>query len=360
MRFKNIGEEVEFFGINKLSKDALIKGNKRLSQNLSIARERAKSDICLFCKNPVSSFCNSHSIPRFILDNIDIDGEVLSDNAILHLPPSALREKTGLNNSGTFQIICNDCDSKLFSDYEDPLAYFDISKISSKIITEIALKNYMRVIAKRRLERELYKITDEAASIPICEEKLEVCEIDLINYTRRYEKTKKALLKNDRKFYVFFSKLLDYVVPVAFQGVVSLPVGLHAQLINDVYSCDPKYEGKDLHICIFPLESKTAIILFVDEGDTRYRKFYKEFVKLSLNEQLGIINYIVFLHTEDYYLSKSIYEKVQSEDFRNCSAKSLIAYKSPFEDTYAKLCEEFDLSNWRNIDNLLSEEYKLR
>lgn len=360
MRFKRIGEEAEFFGISQLSNEKLIEGNKKLSQNLSKARELAKNDFCLFCNKPVSSFCNSHSIPRFVLDNIDISGELLSSNAILHLPPSSLREETGLNNSGTFQIICNDCDSTIFSDYEDPSAYEDISKVSSKMICEIALKNYMRAIAKRRLERELYKITNEMAPFPICDEKLEVCEIDLINYTSRYERTKKALQKNTNNFYVFFSKLLNYVVPVAFQGMVSLPVGLHGEIINDVYNCDLKYEVKDLHICVFPLKSQTAIILFIDEGDKRYRKFYKEFVKLPLEEQLGIINYIIFLHTEDYYLSKTVYDKVQSQEIQTCSAKSLIAYKSSFENTYAELCKEFDLSNWKSIDNLLSEQYKVR
>lgn len=102
-------------------------------------------------------------------------------------------------------------------------------------------------------------------------------------------------------------------------------------------------------------------MLFIENGDKRYRKFYKEFNKLPLEEQLGIINYMLFLYTEDYFVSKSIYDELQNESIRECAALSLTAYKdTPFEDTSALLREKFNLSNWKSIKKLLIRRKQIK
>ncbi len=361
MRFKKIGEESDFFNISNMSPEEKLERDKALSRNISEARKRAKRDTCIYCGKQVTSFCNSHSVPRFVLDNIDAAGEVLSHNAILHLPPSALKENPGLKKAGTFQIICEDCDHIIFRDYENPESYSVASSLSSDILAQIALKNYLFVIAKRRFEIELRKITQENVGFDICQEEIDVFEMDLNHYTNKYRKAKNAVVKKSSSYYMFYYKLLDYVVPIAYQGVVALSIGLDGEMINDVYNHNPKYCVSDLHICVFPLENQTAIMLFIEDGDKRYRKFYKKFNALPLEEQLGIINYILFLYTEDYFLSKSIYDELQNDSIRECSSLSLIAYKdSPAEDSSPLLREKLDLSNWRSIKNFLSEEYKLK
>ena len=361
MRFKKIGEEINFFNMSNMSPQAKLQRDKALSRNIAEARKRAKRNTCIYCGKQVTSFCNSHSVPRFVLDNIDITGEVLSHNAILHLPPSALKETPGLKKAGTFQIICEDCDHVIFKDYEKPESYLSDSSISSDILAPIALKNYLFAIAKRRFEVELCKITQEKAGFDVCEEEIDTFEIDINNYTNKYRKAKSAVIKKSNSYYMFFYKLLEYVVPIAYQGVVALSMGLDGEMINDVYNYNPKYCVSDLHICVFPLKNKTAILLFIEDGDKRYRKFYKKFNATPLEEQLGIINYILFLYTEDYFLSKSIYDELQSDSIRECSSLSLTAYKdSPTEDTTPLLKENFNLSNWKSIKNFLSEEYKLR
>lgn len=361
MRFKNIGEEADIFNIANMSPEEKLERDKALSRNISEARKRAKRDTCIYCGKQVTSFCNSHSVPRFILDNIDAAGEVLSHNAILHLPPSALKENPGLKKAGTFQIICEDCDHIIFRDYENPESYSATSSLSSDILAQIALKNYLFVIAKRRFEIELRKITQEKSGLDIGQEEIDVFEMDLNNYINKYRKAKNTVIKKSDSYYMFYYKLLDYVVPIAYQGIVALSVGLNGQAINDVYNYNPKYCVSDLHICVFPLKDKTAIMLFIENGDKRYRKFYKEFNKLPLEEQLGIINYILFLYTEDYFVSKSIYDELQNESIRERAALSLTAYKdNPFEDISPLLRENFNLSNWKSIKNFLSEENKLK
>lgn len=86
---------------------------------------------------------------------------------------------------------------------------------------------------------------------------------------------------------------LEYTVPIAFQGTVALITDLDGSIINNIYNKDCKYKIANLHICIFPFESKTEILMFVENTHKRYRKFYKRFNKLSLELRLSIINYIL-------------------------------------------------------------------
>lgn len=54
-------------------------------------------------------------------------------------------------------MICNDCDSKIFSDYENPDNY--ITQPTPKMITQMALKDSLKLISKRLMEIEIFNIT---------------------------------------------------------------------------------------------------------------------------------------------------------------------------------------------------------
>ena len=101
--------------------DADINNKKTASAITKKARELVKAPTCLYCRKEVSSFCNSHSIPEFCLRNITDDGMVLTLNSLINIP--IIKKESGVGQTGTFQIICRDCDSKVFSDYENPDNY---------------------------------------------------------------------------------------------------------------------------------------------------------------------------------------------------------------------------------------------
>ena len=46
--------------------------------------------------------------------------------------------------------------------------------------------------------------------------------------------------------------------------------------------------------------------MFIENGDKRYRSFYKQFNKLPLDEQLAALTFIIFAYSEEVYLSNSI------------------------------------------------------
>ena len=86
---------------------------KQMSAINKKARQTAKRETCYYCGKNVTSFCNSHSVPRFCLKNISTKGEVLTLNVLVDNP--LIDKEKGVEEAGTFHLICNDCDSKIFS-----------------------------------------------------------------------------------------------------------------------------------------------------------------------------------------------------------------------------------------------------
>ena len=336
-------------------------------------RKEIKSGQCFYCGKSVDSFCNSHNIPRFCLRNIGSDGEVVGPNAILGLPKMGVsmgKENLGINESGTFSLICRECDSVLFQDYENPSNYELDKKPSQKMLAQIALKNYLKFIYKRKLEIALlehsvkqlpnndpvYALTREEFAT-----KLKVSKLDLGTYTSDYERAKKAVeFGKGPGYYMFYYRKLDYVTPIAIQAPITVSIDLEGNIVNDVFNLRPGFHPYDLHLCVLPLESETAIILFVESGDVRYRKFRKQFGKLDEESKLGLINYLIFLYTEDYFMAKEIHNKIDLQILNETVNRMPVIWNtSPIKDT-KMLGVKFNLSNWPSIPNLLSEEYKLR
>lgn len=66
-----------------------------------------------------------------------------------------------------------------------------------------------------------------------------------------------------------------------------------------------------MYISILPLKSETVIVMFIEDGDKRYRQFYKRFNKLTLDDKLAALTLIMFMYSEDMYFSKSTENEVR-------------------------------------------------
>lgn len=349
------GDEEKAFLKSDIGSQKLMNGLIRKS------RLAAKKDSCFYCGEKCDSFCNSHSIPAFCLRNIASNGDVLTLNAIVDNP--FLKSKKGVNNSGTFQLICRDCDSKIFCDYENPSNY--TKSPTPSMINQIALKNSLKSISKRLIEIEMLNITEayNGHASGFCQAKNYINDLDLKEYLNSYNKAKNAIAKNHTSdYYVCYHEKLDYVVPIAFQASLALIFDFEGNIINDTFYSNPDYKIQNINICIFPLEKETVIIMFIESGDKRYRKFYKQFNKLSLDDKLLALTFIMFAYSEDMYFSKSIEKDILSSPQlceAGCAGQdilSLIPVNNPIE----KLRKTLNLDNRHNIPNLLSEKYKLR
>lgn len=59
---------------------------KQYNQIIKEARADSKLEYCLCCNKKVSSFCNSHSLPKFILSNLSEMGMILNSNYFFEAP----------------------------------------------------------------------------------------------------------------------------------------------------------------------------------------------------------------------------------------------------------------------------------
>ena len=71
---------------------------------------------------------------------------------MLELP--LINKDKGIGEAGTFKLICPECDNTIFQDYED-LDKLN-TKITEKMLEEIALKNVLMMLNKRYMEIELF------------------------------------------------------------------------------------------------------------------------------------------------------------------------------------------------------------
>jgi len=346
-----------------------IEKRKKVFKIFSEAQSKAKLSHCFLCKKECSSFCNSHSVPRFALSRIAEDGKVsktLQNKTLMH-------EKTlGLKQTGTFKLICNTCDNESFQDYENPNAYTKTP--TNKMIAQIALKNYLLMIYKRLTELELYTIlgNEFPNSKCFCDELVYIRNLDLMGYISSLEYAQKAIKKaKDKYYHLYYYKVLDYVVPYAAQSSITLVGDFEDEIINNLYALSPVYKTKDIHVAVFPLETTSVVMLFVEDGETRYRKFYKQFKKLSSEDQLSAINYIVFSNIENVYLNPKVQKEVKkNEEFINIcglttdmtaeiDAATIPSFEYSEEALLSKAIKEFSLSKRHEIPNLLSIEYAL-
>ncbi len=148
----NLRDQIDYY--RYLTREQEIDATKRSNSILYEARRNAKIDKCLICGRTMDGFCNSHTVSQFSLRKISTNGVVLNINSLLESP--AMKNDAGLNQAGVFYVICHDCDNKVFQEYENPNNYKE-GIFSSKMLAEIALKNYLKLLDKKIFERVLHQ-----------------------------------------------------------------------------------------------------------------------------------------------------------------------------------------------------------
>jgi len=345
-------EEKDFMAETK------IEFSKLQSEILKKSRAAAKIEKCYYCNENPPPFCNSHSVPAFCLRRIAEQGKIADLNSLLELP--ILGENKGVNNTGTFRIICRDCDSKIFSDYESPQNY-EIPP-TPKMLAQIALKNNLKSISKRFLDKNVFN------NIPMPEEMKNgiqsVFDFDLNENIICFKNAKRALEDDrvlKREYNMYYYEKLNYVVPLTFQACIALSCDFEGNIINDLYNESSDYAVKSINICVFPLENESVIIMFVENGCNRYKEFNKQFKKLSLDDKLLALTYIMFAYTEDVYFSPKIQNEVKkySELVETSGQIPILSSFAPISNPNKQAADIFDLSKRSSVPNLLSEKYKI-
>lgn len=175
---------------------------------------------CLYCEE-VKPICNSHHIPLVFLKSIG-DGGYFTSSGIL-------KKKIKHGSVNTFNLICSDCDVKLFTKYENTKTYSKNSNpasfLDSETLKQIAIKNYLKVI--NDVKHHAYKKLDEFII-----EKYEVAKDHL-----------EIIKSNGTVFCLDSARILDYVIPYV----------CHDFFVLENYVC---------HVCCFPFTNFSVVFEF--------------------------------------------------------------------------------------------------
>lgn len=327
------------------------------------AQKQSKLECCLCCGKNVTSFCNSHTLPRFILKSISDNGMVYTSNNYFKMP--LIGNESGLNNSGTFKRICNKCDSVIFQDYEEKDKLLVPPR--KKVMTQIDLKNTLRMYEKRLNEIELYNImiseySNEYNFIELLQRQ-HINQFDLDEIKNEFERDMKILKKEcTSSFELVYWKVLDYVTPIAFQGHIALHGDLNGNIINDLYSIKKDYVIENLNLCIFPLEDKTIVIMFVNKDNKKYNNFIKQFKKLRDAEKLRVISFMIFNYSEDFFISKKTQDTILNNtilDIVTQNTTDIYALDEEMANEFKKI-KIFELMNYKKFPNILDMEYAIK
>lgn len=291
-----------------VAREKMISVNQQIYRIDKKIRKKTKRETCLICNASCSSFCHSHSIPRFVLNNIAEESEVSAPRQVDNLEP---QKNTGVESAGVFFNICKLCDSKYFQVYEDAAALD--SEPSDKVLAAIALKNYLKMVYERSLEVEEEKICTSLVKIPeiVISEGLSPAEYAVKSLERELKYALDSVLLNENdRYHLCYRKKLDYVVPYAAQYPIAMLTDFCGNTINDFYTGSSTHRLEYLHVAIFPLEQSSVILIFSKNNENRHRRFIRQLKKLDELDQLSAINFLTLTGSDNVFLSKSIYSNM--------------------------------------------------
>lgn len=342
-----------------------------LNKYYSSIRKKVLSEIsyekCSICEKEHPKFCSSHAIPQFILKQISKQGCLYN---ILSLTENTLfNNENGINNTQTFKSICVECDSKIFKDYENPINYFRIP--TNKMLNQIALKNYLYYHYKLTRDIKIHEYLNRDACEIYDKKKGKGPLADIIKkyiYDRDlYQKKENFLIpklqSNEDVYTIGYYVELDYTIPIVAQTMIGIYEDFVGRKINDNLS---KRDLVHFHLCCFPFKDKSIIFIFYPKNEHKCDNFFRDLNTKTREEQLSVINFLLFAYTDDIFISKEIdLSKIKQNlglvactlpvsktEGELTTKQRNIQLKKDFKETYA-------LKNHIKYINLLSEEYKL-
>ena len=343
----------------------IIELKKMISKIRRSSLIKIKPEKCIICNRKISSTCKSHSVPQFILKNISSNGNLYNWNKMIGIP--IIDNNKGIREANVFRKICNECDNTRFKEYETPDNYK--KNISNVMLYQISIKILLNNIYTREASVAL---TNEYIEQMIEDDTLkkiyyraaERFQIDSEKMTIDEEYRKLKLLINSSsdkiKYKIIFTHKLSYVVPYAFQDEIVLVSDMVGGRINNIFSKDKKYLMQSIKISIFPMKDETFILMYRDQKDTRYNRFERQFCKLSLENKLALINYIVFLYSEKFLISDKIDSKAFETNITKYTAITQHNINFDNEDPYTKEFRlMYRLDKFKQCENLLLEKYAL-
>lgn len=143
----------------------------------------------------------------------------------------------------------------------------------------------------------------------------EIQQLDNKDYMDELNLYKDVLYKNScNNFKIIMWEKIPYVVPIATQTLVALPKDTEGIEINNIYDMRPEVRMQNIHTGVFPMNDYSIVYAFYHRRDRLYRRLHHQMNCMSLEKKLELINYWIFKHTENYYISPEIQIVIDKDD----------------------------------------------
>lgn len=282
---------------------------------------------CFLCGEDITGRKNSHSIPQSILKNIESDGRycqitcALGDGMIFG--PIGRTNRSGLNNTGVFHMLCESCENKTFKEYENSNFFVGLSNgkkevLTDKVLAEMMLKSALRERYKKEFSKNMAILMNEKADENKMPFKTDLIadQLNIIEYTLYINKCKE-ILKNNKKdvFNVFYLDILDHPSSFACQTLLAIQKTVTNDTINDVYNYDPNYNVVLSVFCIFPLKSKTVCIAYcLKEESDRLLPYIKYMNGLNDSSKRKLFQSTLFMYSEEVYTNEKMILEIRKDN----------------------------------------------
>lgn len=321
------------------------------------SRADSKLECCPICHRKQTSFCNSHTVPQFVLRNIAEKG-MITQSTIFAFDNSP-DETKGVNNTGTFHCICRECDQIVFSDYESEEKL--LSSLTKRKLAQIALKNTLQLYnsaidteAIHNIYQAEHKLYQNKLALDQCSE---LDKRDYQYYIDRYVDIIHG--KHDKGFEQVYYRRLPYITPIATQVGITVHRSISGRIINDVYDDSEEKKMQQIHVCIFPLRKETLVVMFYHKNDRKYAAFSDEFSQLSESAKLQYITYMVFKYSEMSFFSPTLSDAIKNNEKLRILARENYDYPNLGYIELSRSQARCVPVKYGEIPNLLGPELKL-
>lgn len=330
---------------------------KKLNDILRQAQTDSKPDSCILCGRKVTSFCNSHSVPQMVLKNIADNGKILQSNILVGVEMQDIEK--GINNSGTFHFICNDCDSKYFQDYENP----DHLKScpTDKMMAEIALKDALIQLWKRMQEMEIIKKAKKSGVFVNPSSYEYAKNLDIKENKEEIDFYKNIIENNIQNgFQILFWTILPFKTHIAVETGFALSEDLNGHQVNNLFDLRPDIRIQNMHLCVFPLENESIVLAFYHKRDKKYHALRHQFNSVSKEIVLEYLNWLIFKYSENYFISKDIRKLIEGNEKLQELSQENLGYPNMGMVTPFTLLTGYRSVNKDEIPNFLSSCFEVK
>ena len=109
------------------------------------------------------------------------------------------------------------------------------------------------------------------------------------------------------------------------------------------------------------MEKETIVIMFIKKENKKYTNFIKQFKRLSDQDKLNLITFIIINYSEDFFVSQEASKNILNDIIVEMSVKNttnIIAFDEKMLKELKKI-KRCELMTYKSIPNLLEKQYSL-